>query len=486
MGNDIYKQVLQSDYCAYVMHTHHGTWKLSKFHRFLCDTIQEFVERPTEKAFEILILSCPPQHGKSITITETLPSWFLGRHPDKRVIEISYNEDFAIRFGRRNRSKVNEYGKDIFGIELADSPNSNVEFEIKGHRGGMISRGILSGVTGNPAELMIIDDPVKTRQEADSETRRAQIWDEWLYSFRSRIHAGGKVIVIMTRWHEDDLAGRLIANEENVTVINLPLEAEKGDILGRQEGEALCPEIGKDNAWLSDFKKVYQSKEGSMAWNALYQGHPTSAEGNMIKREWWKFYKELPDVVDWLMSVDAAFKDGEDNDFVAIQVWAKKDANMFLVDAVKRHLNMPDTMREIVRLRGLYPKCITTLIEDKANGSAIIQYLRTHLPGIIAVDPKGGKVARVNAVIGAIESGNVYLPEDKNFTGDFIEECAMFPNGAHDDQVDCMSQGLNRFIYYNAATKVIKEPTFIEKYFPMAAKKNSKKRLDKGDKIHAI
>ena len=373
-----------------------------------------------------------PTHN-SITITETLPSWYLGRNPTHRVIEISYNEDFAQKFGRRNRQKIKEFGE-IFGIETAKNPDSNTEFELSNNIGGMISRGVLSGVTGNPANLMIIDDPFKTREEADSETTRDKIYDEWLNSFRSRLAPGAKVILIMTRWHEDDLAGRLIKNEKNVRVINLPLEAEDNDPLGRNIGDALCPEIGKDNKWLADFKSVYLTKEGSRAWNALYQGHPTGLEGNMFKREWWRYYDELPDIVDWVMSVDAAFKDGDDNDFVAIQVWGKCEASIYLVDAVKKHLNLPDTMREIIRLRSTYPLCKTTLIEDKANGSAIINMLRKDMTGIIAVEPKGGKVSRANAIVGAIESGNVYLPHNKPFVGDFIEECAAFPNGAHDDQ----------------------------------------------------
>ena len=185
------------------------------------------------------------------------------------------------------------------------------------------------------------------------------------------------------------------------------------------------------------------------------------------------------------MSVDATFKDGDDNDFVAIQVWGKTGPDMYLIDAVKKHLDMPSTIREITRLRGMYPKCKTTYIEDKANGSAIIKYLRTHMPGIISVNPDGGKVSRVNAVVGTIESGNCFLPKNKPFTGDFVEECASFPNGKHDDQVDCMSQMLNKFIYSNAKVLKVTEESFLERNFPGLKKKKGKK-FDRGDKIHVI
>ena len=239
--------LLMTDYTAYVAYTNKG-WKVSKFHRFLCETVQEFVETPTDNSFEILIISCPPQHGKSVTISETLPSWYLGRHPDRSVIEVSYNEDYALKFGRRNRMKIKEYGE-VFGISMGDV-DRNDEFELDGTNGGMMSRGVLTGITGSPAHLMIIDDPVKNQQEADSESRREQVWNEWLYSMRSRIQPGGKVIVILTRWHEDDIAGRMIANEKNVRVVNIPCEAEEGDILGRNIGDALCEPLSRSGAGL--------------------------------------------------------------------------------------------------------------------------------------------------------------------------------------------------------------------------------------------
>ena len=163
---ETYRGVLQTDYCEYVMHVHHGSWKKTPFHRFLCGYVQNFIERETELPYEILVITTPPQHGKSQSITETLPSWYLGRHPDRRVIEISYNEEFATRFGRLNRRKIEEFGDDLFGITLAKDSNRNVEWEIAEYGGGMMSRGIGTAVTGERCNLMIIDDPVKNKAEA--------------------------------------------------------------------------------------------------------------------------------------------------------------------------------------------------------------------------------------------------------------------------------------------------------------------------------
>ena len=482
-ATEAYRSVLQTDYCEYVKYVHQGSWKKTPFHRFLCGYVQNFVERETNLPYEILVITTPPQHGKSQSITETLPSWYLGRHPSKHVIEISYNEDFAIKFGRRNKRKIEEFGDDIFGVKIAKDNNRAVEFETTEH-GGMLSRGIGTGVTGQPADLMIIDDPIKNKKEAFSKSRRDLIYEEWLMSFKTRLAPGAKVVIIMTRWHEDDLAGRLLAEEENIKLLRFPCECEDEDSavekkLGRKIGDALCPEIGKGNEWLAEYKKGLVSREGSMTWNALFQGRPTAMEGNVIERDWWDYYgkgckiEELPQINTWVMSVDAAFKDEDQSDFVAIQVWGKTHADIYLIDAVKKHLSFPDTIVEIRRLRAMYPECKTTLIEDRANGSAIIRMLRYEMTGIIPVQPIGSKMARVQAILGAIESGNVHLPKDKRFTGDFVEECSAFPNAAHDDQVDCMSQALNRLIYQRGTAQPKKQKNPFDELFPQwAAKKN--------------
>lgn len=426
----------------------------SKFHTFLCNKVQEFMERKVSNGFDILLLSVPPQHGKSISITETLPAWYLGKYPDKKWIICSYNSDFASGFGRKNRLKCEEYNTKLFdGFKLADFPCNNIEFETT-QRGGLYSAGILAGVTGHTADFFIIDDPIKTRIEADSDTTKNAIWNEYLNSVRTRIKPGGKLIVIQTRWAEDDLFGRIQQEEKNVTVINLPCECddEENDPLGRKLGDALCPEIGRGNAWLRDFKAVYKSKEGSRAWTALYQGKPVAMEGNLILRSWWKYYDEPYEELDLpyiIISVDAAFKDGDDNDFVAIQVWGKKNREYYLIDAIKQHLNFVDSLAAIRNFKSRYD-AIFVLIEDKANGTAIINVLSAEMEGIIPVKPEGGKVTRANAVSPAIESGHVHLPRFASFVEDFVDECSSFPNGAHDDQVDAMTQALNRMIYVDA------------------------------------
>ena len=445
----MHQEMARRFYVDYVKYVHEGRWIPAKHLVYICNTIQDFLEGKIDK--QILILQVSPQHGKSMSVTETLPSWYLGKNPTHRVIEISYGDDLAQGFGRRNKEKIERFGKKLFGIEISKKTSASTEFELNNHIGGMISRGIMAGITGKPGELILIDDPVKNRQEADLASYRDRVWDEWLNSIKTRLSAKGKVIIIMTRWHLDDLAGRVAREEkDNVHLINLPCEAEENDPLGRKIGDALFPEIGKDKAWLEKFKLSYQSAEGARAWSALFQGRPSSLEGNMLKRHWWKFYDKVPQNLEYqLQSWDCTFKDSDGTDRVSGQVWGIRGADIFLLDRVKDRMDFVTTIKAIEAMSKKWPETGTKLIEDKANGPAVISMLKHKIGGLIAINPKGSKIARTSAVSPLIEAGNVYLPsvDIAPWINDFIEECAAFPNGAHDDDVDSMSQALSRFIY---------------------------------------
>ena len=218
----------------------HGRWKRAKHLDLLCD----YLEQVDLGEIERLIITMPPRHGKSMTVTESFPSWFIGRNPERRVIEVSYGAELAKRFGRSNRRKIEEFGADIFDITIARDNATLTNWSIEGHSGGMISAGIGGSITGQGADLLVIDDPIKNRKEAESLTYRESIWAEWQDTLSSRLHPGGRVVIIMTRWHEDDLVGRLLKQDNTWRLINLPALAEDNDILGREEGQALWPEHG--------------------------------------------------------------------------------------------------------------------------------------------------------------------------------------------------------------------------------------------------
>ena len=447
------RDLARKSYRRYLYYVFGDTWRRTKMSDYLADRVQAFIETETGNAYDILMIETPPQHGKSITVTESLPSWYLGRYPKNRVIEASYNDDTARRFGRKNLEKLEQFGKSLFGVEKG-SIWTTTEFEFSNGWGRMISRGIMSGITGNPANLLIIDDPIKNREEADSPTYREKLWGEWQNTLKSRLAAGAKVVIIMTPWHEDDLAARILANEQNVTILRLPVEAEELDLLGRPVGAALCPELGKDDAWLQQFKQSYinDPKDGGLrAWQALYQCSPRVEGGNLVRREWWKYYdpKEFNAYGTTVISVDAAFKDADDNDFVSIQVWSKLGNSYYGRYGINKHLDFPSTVQAIRLMKKLFPETLYILIEDKANGSAIIQTLQREFVGVIGVNPKGGKAARVNAVSPAIESGNVFLPQNELWAEEMVDQFTAFPAGKHDDMVDACTQVLNFMLFSN-------------------------------------
>jgi predicted phage terminase large subunit-like protein len=423
------------------------------------------------RPYKGICLSQPPQTGKSRCITETLPSYFLGKKPDKNVIEVSYSDGFANRFGRRNLEKINQFGKELFGIEVSLAKAAAEEFEIKGTRGGMLSAGLNGQITGNPADLIIVDDPYKTMAEADSPSHQATVRDVWYSAIMMRASATCKFIVVHTRWNEDDLIGYLLkAEPEDWFEINFPMEAEEDEPqIGRQIGEALLPEAGKDIDWVRATKVSFLKDPtggGLRVWNASYQGRPSSKEGNLIKREYWKRYrlslsmqrgegfKEL------VQSWDCSFKDTKNSDSVAGGVFGREGPNIYITDCDYRRMGIIETMRSITDMTRRWPRAVGKLIEDKANGPAVIEMLKVKIQGIIPIQATVSKEERVNAVLPLWEAGNVYVPSEIEvspgiwktceWADEIIEQCAAFKPGKKvqkDDLVDCVSQALNRFMY---------------------------------------
>ena len=466
------RELARRYYSEYLAYSYGASWIRTKLSSYLAQRIQNFIETDTGHAYDILIIECPPQHGKSMTVSESLPSWYLGKHPERNIILASYDSDFAERFCRKNKEKIKNVGRHLFGIEIGAIDRAG-EFELSNGKGRMISRGIMSGITGNPANLIIIDDPVKNQQEADSPAYRNRVWSEWQASLKSRLAAKGKVVVIMTPWTDDDLAARIIRSEKNVQLLRLPVEAEENDPLGREVGQALCPELGKDDQWLADFKASYISdpQGGQRAWTALYQCSPRQEEGNIVQRNWFKYYDPDEELVfgTEMISVDASFKGDATSDFVSIQVWGKRAQDYYLRYCLNKRLNFPDTVEAIKTIYRLFPRARTVLIEEAANGPAIIQTLQREM-FIIPVTPLGGKISRVNAISPAIESGHVFLPDPSKapWVADYIDQWVAFPNAKNDDMVDATSQALARMIYSSGEVWEEKEqkPVFdVERLF---------------------
>lgn len=429
----------RNDYSFYLQYVHHNAYKHADHTLFMAKKLQA-VERGEIKR---LMIFMPPRHSKSQTVSETFPSWYLGRNPDKRVMLISYGDSLAKTFGRKNRAKIEEFGSDIFNIRIAKDDASVNQWSLEGRTGGMLSQGIEASLTGHGASLLIIDDPIRNREVASSKTQRDKIYEEYKSSIMTRLTGDGRVILIQTRWHEDDLAGAILANEKDKwEVVSLPAFAEDNDLLGREKGEPLWPENGFDRKWLEETRHSI----GSVAFASLYQQNPVMDEGNIIRRSWLKYYDTVPGhFEEQVISLDASFKGNDDSDFCAFTVWGRIAADKYLLDIVREKLNFPQTVEVLKQLCAKYPNAASKLIEDKANGSAIIDFMKREISGIIPITPKESKVARLFAVSPQFEAGNVYLPSEKlnPLIFDYVNELTTFPNAKNDDMTDSTSQALN-------------------------------------------
>jgi len=429
------------------------------------DLIDEALRECAETEDGRLIITMPPQEGKSTRAAKDFVLQQLVDNPDLRVVTASYAQGLANRNGRAIRNTITAHPE--LGISIAKDNGSVSEWTLAGHEGGVLSVGIGAGVTGRPADLMIIDDPIKDRKEADSPTIRQNVWDWWTDSASTRLAPGASVVVILTRWHEGDLAGLLLDAEDGEIwkVLNIPAQADhdpaKGetDVLGRQPGEFMASARRRTvKQWEAIKKRV-----GSRTWNALYQGRPTPVEGGIFKREWFEdqFYTtemwfERPDGVrivagadDLLISWDMSFKDTDGTDYVAGGVWARWGADAYLLDRVKRRMDFPASRHAVMALAARWPQARIILIEDKANGPAVIASLRHVEPRIVAEDPgQSSKTARAHAVAPLAESRNVHLPHPSMapWVDEYLTELCTFPTAKHDDEVDQTSQALNRLI----------------------------------------
>jgi predicted phage terminase large subunit-like protein len=376
----------------------------------------------------------PPRHGKTECVTIRYPAWYLEQYPDKRVIVGCYNQILANKFSRKTRRILRER------ISLSNERTAVEDWETSAG-GGYRAIGVGAGITGQGGDLVIIDDPVKNREEANSVAYRERVWEWYTDDLYTRLEPKAALILIMTRWHDDDLAGRILASDDarNWSVISLPALAEANDPLGRIEGEALCPERYNADKLL-EIKNIQKAN-----FHALYQQRPTAIEGAILKREYWRYYKQAPKLNLVVQSWDTAFKIKKENDYSVCLTFGITDTGFYILDRWKQRVEFPDLKRVVIQKAEQF-KPNEILIEDKASGQSLIQEIRrdTRLP-IIAIQVDKDKVARANASTGVLEAGRCYLPEAIAWVADFVDVCAAFPNAAHDDDVDALTQFLSRY-----------------------------------------
>ena len=397
-----------------------------------------------------LIINMPPRHTKSEFASYLLPAWFLGKFPNKKIIQCSNTAELAVGFGRKVRNLVDgdKYAKVFPNVSLRSDSKAAGRWSTNAN-GEYFAIGVGGTVTGKGADLLIIDDP-HSEQEAALAAGDPSVFDkvyEWYTSGpRQRLQPGGSIVVVMTRWSKRDLTGKICQamvdrDGDEWEIISLPA-------IKRNE-KPLWPEF-----WSYEELDKLRIELPLSKWQAQYQQDPTSEEGALVKREWWRVWdKETPPPCDYIIqSWDTAFTKSERADYSACTTWGvfylnedKTDANIILLDAFKERMEFP-TLKQ--RAYDMYKdwEPDSFIVEAKASGAPLIFELRRMGIPVQEFTPTRGndKISRVNSVSDLFASGKIWAPR-KRWAEEVVEELAAFPNSDHDDLVDSTTQALLRF-----------------------------------------
>ena len=423
------------------------------------DLLVECLEAVTAGQIRRLLINVPPRSMKSLLVSVLWPTWEWIRRPGGRWIFASYAEALATKQSVNRRTVLQStWYRTRWGhqVQLASDQNVKGEFQ-NTKRGVMIATSTGGSITGKGGDRIIVDD-LHNPQQAESDAQRETALNYFRQTLSTRLDnkKTGAIVVVMQRLHERDLSA--YCQDLGFTHVCLPAEAElrteilfpSGRILVREPGDLLWPaREGRDE--LDTQKRML----GSVAYAGQYQQQPAPAGGSIFQRDWFRSYDELPPgLEEYAQSWDMSFKDKPDNDYVVGLVAGRRGADVYVIDRVKGQWAFSESCRQVEALRRRYPESSTILIEDAANGPAIIEVLHHRVSGIIAVQPEGGKLARAQAAQPSVEAGNVYLPNprpdgrlipEREWVDDFLHQLTVFPNGAHDDDVDAFTQLLVRW-----------------------------------------
>ena len=432
---------------CYAMFASRGRWKPAPHLLKLNSEILELMN----SCRRILIVNMPPRHGKSEFISKYFPAWYLGAYPDKRIILTSYEASFAASWGAKVRDLLQESGNDIFGIEL--SKTSASDLTISGKQGGMSCAGAGGPITGKGADMLIIDDPVKNDEEANSRAMRDKTAEWFKSTALTRLEPGGKVILVMTRWHEDDLAGRLLSEEafsDDISLLNFPAIAGDHDKLGRMPGEALWPDRFSEESLLRIKENI-----GSYWFSALYQQKPSPAGGGIFKRQDFKYFSEDENAY-YLKSAgrndiihknscrifavaDLATSMSEKSDFTVILVFALSKNNEILVlDIIRERFSGSEHLQLIRKVHERWNPVLIGIESVQYQISLVQNAMKEGLP-VRELKADRDKLSRALPMAAKVESGMVYFRSNSGWLPEFEKELSEFPSGMHDDQADAFA-----------------------------------------------
>ena len=433
------QSTVKNDFMAFVKHVW-PDFVEGKHHKQVAKKFNDIAEGKVKR----VIINMAPRHTKSEFASYLLPAWMVGRNPKLKIIQSTNTTELSVRFGRKAKALMDsqEY-KEIFQTRLKEDSQAAGKWETQ-QGGEYYAAGVGSAITGRGADLLIIDDP-HTEQDAMNAQALDRTYEWYTSGPRQRLQPGGTIVIVMTRWNEKDLAGRLISAQKEP-------KADKWEVIEfpaiMPSGKPLWPEYWN----LKDLEAVKASIPLSK-WNAQYMQNPTAEEGAIIKREWWNVWdnSEPPPCSYIIRSYDTAFSKNDRADYSAITTWGiftpvegEGDA-IILLDAEKGRWDFPELKQKAYELSEVYdPDMI--LIEQKASGTPLTQELRRMGVPVTPFTPSKGadKFARMNACAPVFESGMVWRP-DANFAEEVVEECASFPHGDHDDLADSMTQAILRF-----------------------------------------
>jgi predicted phage terminase large subunit-like protein len=440
------------------------------------DAIIEHLEAVTRGHIANLLVNVPPRHMKSLLVSVFWPAWEWTRWPERRWLYSSYGAQLSIRDSIKCRRLIEsawyqQHWRHRFALTSDQNTKGRFDNDRSGYR---LSTSVTGSATGEGGDRIVCDDPNNVNEvESDSVRKATNDWFDVVMSTRVNDPKTAAKVVVMQRCHEQDLSGHLL-EQSGWEHLCLPAEYEgssRSTSIGfvdrrRDHGELLWP----DRFGAAEIDSLKRSL-GSYAAAGQLQQRPAPAGGGIVKDHWWRYWKprgvtlppittrmpdgsvaqieaiEVPESFEMLLqSWDMAFKDLSTSDYVVGQVWAQRGADRFLLDQIRERLDFPATLGAVRRLTLKWPRATTKLVEDKANGTAVIATLKHEISGLIQVNPEGGKEARAAAVSPQIEAGNVYVPHPSYVTwvNAYLAEWAAFPRGAHDDQVDATTQALNR------------------------------------------
>lgn len=447
-------------------------------HKDVCRRLEQFSRDVVDQKSPRLMLFMPPRHGKSTLASVAFPAWHLGRNPEHEFISCSYSGSLAMGFSRKVRQVLREPSyKALFKTRL-DPDSQSAEAWLTTAGGGFVAAGVGGGITGKGAHILVIDDPVKNREDAESQNNRDANWDWYTSTAYTRLAPGGGVLVILTRWHDDDLAGRLLKAASQGgdvwEVVRYPAIAEEDEEF-RKVGEALHPARYSVEALRRIEKAV-----GPRDWSALFQQNPVADDGQYFTRSMVKYYsldevnhKEMKFYCAW----DLAIGKNDRNDYtVGIVVGINEQDDMYVCDLVRGRW---DGFELVERILDLYVQWKPSIvgIEKGHIEMAIGPFLekRVRERGLYEAyfkDLKVGrrdKEARARAIQGRMQQGKVYFPREASFTSSLIAEMLRFPNGMHDDQVDALSWiGLMMAEFATFRPTIVHVPSWKDKLLSIA------------------